>query len=236
MCLQLKTNLSHFETEHFFLQTKQTNNPSERRKFMLFNQKLFLDQFFILKVCKKKVCFHFDNIAKFETNKQRKRPRRKENAWIRPILFISTDFSNDLEYGSHSRCMCIKLNEPAIFHPDVNESFRCIAIAHTSKKPQIIKIQAIEWEQWQRNTKCWGISPLTQSSCLRWKFKHTRGLTHTHMWRQNWEEATERESNSEIHRKKWVKSVGISIFGRVFRRKVSFWFLFSTVHRSCFQA
>lgn len=81
------------------------------------------------------------------------------------------------------------MNQPS-FIPMWMESFRCIAIAHSSKKPQIIKISAIEWEQWQRNTKCWGIRPFTQSSFFQWKLKHTHvdSQAHTHMWMQNWEE------------------------------------------------
>lgn len=102
-----------------------------------------------------------------------------KNAWIRPILFISTDFSNHLEYRSHSCCMCVKLNEPNILLSIyVNESFRCTAITLTSKKPQIMKIAAIEWEQCQRNTKCWGIRQFTQSSALQQKQRNCTANTH----------------------------------------------------------
>lgn len=107
---------------------------------MLFNQKLFLDQFFNAKSLQhreKKICFHFDNIAEQVQNEAEKKQQSK-SAWIRAILFISADFSSDLEYRSNSCCMCVKLNEPnfsLLSQCMWMESFRNIAIILTSKKP-----------------------------------------------------------------------------------------------------
>lgn len=129
-------------------------------------RKLLYDQFFIRKSCARaqthrKYAFTFDNSKSW--NREQKSLTNVPK--IRPIIVcLHTDFWNDFrEIGSHFCWMCVKIEWISrlffISHSfDVTNfvSSSCsaiIAIENIAKTHKSWRFQAIECEQWQRNTK-----------------------------------------------------------------------------------